>query len=331
MMRMNIANTEIATMTTSGTIKIMIKHRVFHSMGIPIHISMAGFSEQEAHEAATKAETIFKEYDLRFSRFKPESELMALNTSNGAWHKVSVELYRVLKRCVALAQETQGVFDPSIGSILASYGYGLPENFTTRAVYPTYRDLAFNDHELLVRLEDGQILEPACIVKGLTVDIAGREILKGIDPKTQGFMINAGGDILTLGTLNSQQGWNIAIEFPHNPQAIATAITLQNAGVATSGTYKTFGEKDGKKWQHLVNMKNPDSQPEIISATVVAPTCEEADTEASLAILLSQGDVIRRLSQKGLPYFLITRDNLVIKNEAFKSLEVPIESLIKTE
>lgn len=306
----------------------MTEHRVFHSMGIPVHISLVGVSSQKADEALEKAENIFHEYDLRFSRFKPESELMGLNTSNGAWHKVSIDLFQVIKKCVALAAETDGVFDPSVGGVLASYGYGLPENFTQRVPSPTYRDLAFNDRELLIRLAPGQILEPACIVKGIAIDSAGKEISQIIDTNTQGFMINAGGDILTKGLFEDGRAWNIAIQDPKNPGAIVSAIGIQNAGVATSGTYQTQGEHSGKKWHHLVNMKTGESTLDIVSATVIATTCEEADIEASLAILLTKEEAVSRLATRGLPYLLISENGTITKNTAFAALEVPIDTLL---
>lgn len=306
----------------------MIEHRVFHSMGIPIHLTTVGLTAKKADKAMQKAEAVFYEYDMRFSRFKPESELMGLNTSNGAWHKVSVDLFQVLKRCVALAAETDGVFDPSVGGVLASYGYGLPKNFNLPETAPTYRDLAFNDRELLVRLAPKQILEPACIVKGMAIDIAGKAVLGLIDPKIQGFMINAGGDILTLGAFENGNKWNIAIQDPHITGAIVTAVAIGNAGMATSGTYQTGGEKDGVTWQHLISMQEEKISPEIVSATIIAETCERADTEASLAILLSKDDVVCRLEKLGLPYFLITKDGYVLKNSSFASLEVPIQSLV---
>lgn len=307
----------------------MTEHRVFHSMGIPIHLTTIGLTPQKADEAMRQAEAVFTEHDMRFSRFKPDSELMGLNTSNGTWHKVSIPMFQVLKRCVALAAETDGAFDPSIGGVLASYGYGLPRNFTQPTPAPTYRDLAFNDRELLVRLAPRQILEPACVVKGMAIDMAGKAVLDLIDPKTQGFMINAGGDILTLGVFENGNGWNVAIQDPHSTEAIVAALAIKNVGMATSGTYQTVGEKDGKKWQHLVNMNTGEASPEIVSATIVAETCERADTEASLAILLSQEDAMRRLESLGLPYFLITRDGHVLKNTAFTSLEIPMESLVE--
>ncbi|KKT82242.1 MAG: Thiamine biosynthesis lipoprotein ApbE [Candidatus Azambacteria bacterium GW2011_GWA1_44_9] len=298
------------------------EHRVFHSMGIPIHITLVGCSATEADHAAQKAEAIFNEYDLRFSRFKNESELMSLNNSNGVWHKVSLPLFQVLKKCVALSADTMGIFDASVGGILASYGYGLPKKFIRKTPFPTYRDLAFNDRELLVRLAPGQILEPACIVKGMSIDAAGQAL-----SEVRGFMINAGGDILTHGSFNNGSAWNIAIQDPRDLRAIVTTIGIKNAGIATSGIYQTGGEHDGEKWHHLINMQTGKPANRTMSATVIAPTCEQADIEASLAILLPFEQTVARLEQRKLPYFLIYNDGHIAKNAAFSALEVPFDKI----
>ena len=298
------------------------EHRVFHSMGIPIHITLVGCSTGEADRATQKAEDIFNEYDLRFSRFKDESELMALNNSNGAWHKVSLPLYQVLKKCVALSADTMGAFDASVGGILASYGYGLPKKFIQKTPYPTYRDLSFNDRELLVRLAPGQILEPACIVKGMAIDSAGKAL-----SDIPGFMINAGGDILTHGSFQNGSLWNIAIQDPREERAIVTTIGIKNAGIATSGIYQTGGENEGERWHHLINMQTGKPANRTMSATIVAPTCEQADIEASLAIILPFEQTVARLEQRKLPYFLIYNDGRIAKNPAFTALERPFDKI----
>lgn len=303
------------------------EHHVFHSMGIPIHITFVGFSKSDANSISQKAEKIFHEYDLRFSRFKKESELMSLNQNSGTWHKVSLPLFQVIKKCTALATETGGMFDPSIGGVLASYGYGLPENFIIPTPPPTYRDISFNDRELLIRLAPGQILEPAGIVKGMAIDTAG-ELIAEMLQKESGFMINAGGDILTKGDFEKGASWNVAIQAPDNPRAILTAVALKNAGMATSGVYETKGEQNGKKWHHLINIETGKPTADITSATVIAETCEQADTEASLAILLPLDLAVARLNQKNLPYFLISHDGQIIKNAAFTALEIPLKDLL---
>ena len=288
-------------------------------MGIPVHITFVGISKENADKYTECAEKVFHAYDNKFSRFKETSELHRLNTSKGNWCKVSIDFFQILKKCVAFAEETNGVFDPSVGGVLASYGYGLPKNFT-------YRNIEFNDRELSVRLAPNQIIEPASIVKGLAIDKVG-EALAGVPS----FMINAGGDILTYGHFKDAGLWNIAIQDPRDTRAIVSLIGVRDVGVATSGIYQTHGEKNGKKWHHLINMKTGEASYEygsIISATIIAPTCEQADTEASLAILLGANQAILRLNRLNLPYFLILDDGRVIKNDKFTALEIPLDKAV---
>lgn len=298
-------------------------HHVFHAMGIPVHITIIGPSEIEARKHINEAERIFRAYDERFSRFKETSELHKLNTNNGAWCPVSLDMFQVLQKCVALAKETGGSFDPSVGGILAAYGYGLPKNLTLDVNTPTYRNIEFNDRELSVRLAPGQVLEPASIVKGMAIDRMCEEL-----KHVPGFLVNAGGDILTHGEYKDEAAWNIAIQDPQNTDAIVGVVALKNTGMATSGTYQTKGTHHGKEWHHLIDMRSGEPANGFSSATVIAKTCEEADTEASLAILLSPTEAIARLENKGLPYFLISHDGTVTKNVVFSALEVPISTLV---
>lgn len=300
-----------------------VLHRVFHSMGIAVHCTLVGVSSEDADKRVLQAKKIFNAYDTRFSRFKETSELHRFNTSNSVPQKVSIEMFQVLKKCVALAIETHGAFDPSVGGILASYGYGLPANFTLPNPLPTYRDIIFNDRELEVTLAPGQVLEPASIVKSMAIDDAAQVFCD-----IPGFMINAGGDILTQGMFKNGEPWNVAIQDPRDPRAIVAAVGIQNAGMATSGVYQTQGEHADKPWHHLINMQTKENIRGITSATVIAPTCAQADTEATLAILLGPTDGITRLEQMGFPYFLILDDGAIRKNVAFATLEIPIETLI---
>src|SRR3989344_3029677 len=300
-----------------------ILHRLFHTMGIAVHCTFIGISDKDADIRTAEAEKIFSSYDERFSRFKETSELHRLNTSNGIPQKVSIEMFQVIKECVMLSKETSGAFDPSVGSILASYGYGLPANFILPDTIPTYESIVFNNQDLEITLAPGQVLEPASLVKSIAISAAG-QAFDGIP----GFMINAGGDILTRGTFEKGLPWNIAIQDPRNPRAIVAAVSIRNAGMATSGVYQAHGEHQGKPWHHLINMQNGNTTRGITSATVIAHTCEEADTEATLAILLGPTLGVMRLEQRGFPYFLILDDGTIRKNAAFTALEVPIDTLI---
>lgn len=303
-----------------------ITHHVFHSMGIPVHITLAGVKKEKVENYIKEIGNIFNKYDERFSRFKNTSELHKVNTANGEWTPVSLPMFQILKESVALAVETGGAFDPSVGGILASYGYGLPEGHTVPSPAPTYRNIEFDDRELSVRLTPGQVLEPASIVKGVAIDEAGKSL--AISEDVIGFLINAGGDIITHGPYKNDAAWNIGIQDPRNPDAIVGVVALRDKGMATSGTYQTKGIHQGKEWHHLVDMRTGKPSEGIVSATVIADTCEEADTEASLAILLSEEDALLRLRERGLPYFLIRENGEIKKSATFAALEVPIQSIV---
>jgi thiamine biosynthesis lipoprotein len=298
-------------------------HRVFHSMGIAVHCTLVGVSEKDAEDRIALAEKIFSEYDIRFSRFKETSELHLLNINSETPQKVSIEMFQVLKKCVALAEQTGGAFDPSVGGVLASFGYGLPTNYTAPNPPPTYRDIKFNDQTLEVTLALGQVLEPASVVKSLAIDEAAKSFRD-----VPGFLLNAGGDILTHGAFEIESVWNIAIQDPRDARAIVAAVGIKDAGMATSGVYQTRGVKDGKPWHHLVDMRTRENASGITSVTVVAPTCEQADSEATLTILLGTTAGTARLDQTGFPYFLIFDDGTIKKNAAFAALEIPFEKII---
>lgn len=301
-------------------------HEVINSMGIPIHITLIGVRAVEAKQLVSKLQILFNTYDERFSRFKEASELSKLNASNGNWVEVSLPMFQVIKKCVKLSKETSGAFDPSVGSILASFGYGLPRSYSLPSPLPTYKEIEFNERELSIRLAPHQILEPASVVKGMAIDDAGKFLR---DSKVSGYLINAGGDIITHGAYEDNTKWNVAIQDPRNGDAIVGVVAIRDLGMATSGTYQTKGTHNDVPWHHIIDMKSGEPTNNIVSATVIASTCEEADIEASLALLFDTEGAITRLDQKGLPYFLITKDNIVHKNTAFSNMEIPLKTLIQ--
>lgn len=291
-------------------------HYVFHAMGIPVHITIVGEETDEHTRCAKNAEKIFHSWDEEFSRFLEGSALVKLNAGAGAWQNVSPRMFSILQKCVRIAKETNGVFDPSVGGHLAHYGYGLPKNYELPSPFPTYRDIVFDEATSRVLCAKGQVLEPAAIVKGLAIDAAG-----GTLPKDAGWMLNAGGDILTHGDFPPQSHWNVAIQHPKEKSAAVTVVKIHNEALATSGTYEVGGVSGSAPWHHQVDMQTGNPTAGVASVSIIAPTAERADTLASIAILLglSQGKVF--LDKEGVPYLFVTEEDRMYKNSAFSARE----------
>jgi len=306
-----------------------IRHAVFHSMGIPIHLTLVGAGEEEAARYAKKAERIFEEWDTRFSRFREESELARLNQSGGAWCAVGAELFRVIQTCVVLAKETDGVFDPSVGSYLAAAGYGLPRGYALPIVVPDYLDVQFDEEKSAIKLARGQVLEPAGIVKGMAIDAAG-EALRGAPASPvssqggPGWMINAGGDILTHGAYATHDDWQVGIQFPDRKDAIASLVRVKDEAVATSGDYETARLVEGEPWHHQIDMKSGAPTRGLRSVTVIAKTAAEADTAASVIFLYGLEKGMAYAEERNLPCMMIDASQTMHKNKLYREREISL-------
>ncbi len=290
---------------------------VFHSMGIPVHITVCEENAKNNQLFFKEVEDIFRSWDMEFSRFLEDSALCKLNKHAGAWMNVSPRMFGVLKQCVEIARDTDGLFDPSVGGVLASYGYGLPENYMPPAIHSTWRDIHFKEKPYCVCTAEKQILEPAAIVKGMAIDNAGN-----VPNAPSAWMINAGGDILTKGSFKDQKYWNIAIQHPLNKEAIVSVVKLHNEAISTSGSYEVHGTSGGSEWNHQVNMQKIKSVNDLVSVSVIAPTSETADTYASVAFLYGLKKGIEFCEKKQIPYLFIAKNMGMYKNNLFTLREV---------
>ena len=126
-------------------------------------------------------------------------------------------------------------------------------------------------------------LDFSAIAKGYGADcIAKMFEEKGI----QNYMIEIGGEIVCKGNNPKGEPWKIGINKPIEEsiptQEIQNILTIRNCAMATSGNYRNYYMKDGKKIAHTINPKTGfPIQTEILSSTVLAPSCATADAYAT--------------------------------------------------
>ena len=81
------------------------------------------------------------------------------------------------------------------------------------------------------------------------------------------------------------KGWTVGVEDPNfdGSQSYSKAITLENKGMATSGTYRKFKvDEDGNRYAHIINTKTGyPTKTNVLSVSVIAPNCMLADGYAT--------------------------------------------------
>ena len=143
-----------------------------------------------------------------------------------------------------------------------------------------------------VALKDGFVskenpktmLDCSAIAKGYGTDVVAKFLKKkGI----QNFMVEIGGEIVVSGNSEKQVPWRIGINKPtddslNTNQELQEVVNVSDIAMATSGNYRNFYYKNGKKYAHTIDPKTGyPVQHNILSATVLAKDCATADAYAT--------------------------------------------------
>ena len=194
-----------------------------------------------------------------------------------------------------ISKETHGAFDITVAPLVNAWGFGFDSSTLVDSItIDSLRQfIGFNK----VSLQNGKIvksdprikLDCSSIAKGYGVDCVARLLdKKGIE----NYMIDIGGELVMKGKNAKMDTWRIGINKPiedslSQNQELQTVLTLTNAGLATSGNYRNFYYKDGKRYAHTIDPRiGYPVQHNILSATVVAKDCATADAYATSFMVL---------------------------------------------
>ena len=285
----------VRTTTAMGT--VVTAHVVGRSRGV------------DDREASTmRALDWFDRVERTCSRFDPESELARLGRQPGESVRVSDILFETVHFALAVAEESGGAFDPTVGHALASAGFNR-EHRTGRTIAAStdgdgdYRDIYLDEHEKTIMLERPLSLDLGGVAKGFAVDLAARELRAS---GYENFVIDAGGDVYVAGHNANDERWSVGIRHPRVENEIIEMLRLSDAGICTSGDYERLAsDATSGVTHHLVDPRTRHSAQELASVTVIAPGAMIADALSTAAFVLGPVDgiaLLRRQKVAGVVY-----------------------------
>ena len=262
-------------------------------------------------DAVARALAWFGAVEECCSRFDPTSEVSRLSTHVGEPVTVSPMLLGSVAFALALAEETTGAFDPTVGLAMESRGdnveYRTGAVVHTRPHAPatvTWRDVHVDTSARTITLLQPLLLDLGAVVKGLAVDLAARELRE-----LNRFAIDAGGDLYLGGTNARGEPWSVGIRHPREEGALLDRVRVSNAAVCTSGDYERRVERgDGRQHHHILDGRTGDTATESVSATVIAGSAMVADALATAAFILGPIPGLRLLQQHGVDGVIVTSD-----------------------
>ena len=241
------------------------------------------------------------------TRFDPASELMQLARRPGTPTHVSPTLFEAARFALAVAEETEGAFDPTVGDLMARRGFDR-EHRTGRPVplqhaaptTATYRDVHLDDARQTITIDRPLTLDLGAVAKGLAVDLAARELAD-----LRHFAINAGGDLYVAGHNLEGEAWIVGIRHPRAADEILESWRVSNLAVCTSGDYlrRVPGQADE---HHIIDPRARMSARTLASVTVVAASAMVADALATAAFVLGPADGVALLERHQVHGLMVT-------------------------
>jgi thiamine biosynthesis lipoprotein len=223
--------------------------------------------------------------DAELARFNRQAELTGFEFSS--------ETRQVIIAALAIARETNGAFDPTVGPLVALWGFGPDAALEEPTEQEVARQrarvgwplLAWDREGRLVRRVPGVELDLSAIAKGYAVDAIVHELVRD---RPLGLLVEVGGEVRALGTTLHGEPWRVGIQDPTaRGDDLEAVLALTGAALATSGDYRNLRVAAGKRRSHVIDPRT--GRPldnRVASASVVAPTCMEADAAATALMVL---------------------------------------------
>jgi thiamine biosynthesis lipoprotein len=201
-----------------------------------------------------------------------------------------------------LSEETGGAFDMTLGPLVNLWGYG-PESgdsFPTRAEIESAmsrcgREKLSLGGTTLVKQMAGVELDLSGIAKGYGVDEVARILRENGITR---YLVEIGGEVAALGRNPQGEPWSVGIERPDEaaPQGASfiARVNLTEGALATSGSYRRFSRKDGRRSHHILDPRTGEpTRSSLVSVTVYAPDCMNADGIATALMVMGVEEGLR--------------------------------------
>lgn len=242
--------------------------------------------------------------DNALSMFNKESIISHINRGENVETNEMFE--SVFNQAEKISDNTDGAFDITVAPLVNAWGFGFktgnpPTKQTVdslRAIVG-YKKVKLVNHRI-TKTDARVMLDCSAIAKGYGCDVVARLLEKrGI----KNYMVEIGGEVVTHGISEKRLPWKIGVTKPSDDSLnvnneLQTVLNVKDRAMATSGNYRNFYYRGGKKYAHTIDPATGyPVQHSILSATVLAKCCAEADAYATAFMVMGMEKVKKVLEK----------------------------------
>ncbi len=275
-----------------------------------------------------------KDMEKSVSVFDEESLISKINSNEEnvvADHHL-INVYNMSKH---VNKMSKGLFDPTLSPLIKAWGFG--KNHTPTADTAMIANILPSVGIDKTKIENGMLIKStpdmefnfSAIAKGYGVDLAAKALE---DKGCKNLMFEIGGEVVCRGLNPEGKRWRILIELPDeqylkevfkNEQTPIfkdrLVVELNDEALATSGNYRNYRSESGQTYGHTISARTGRPvKTDILSASVIAPTCMEADALATACMVMGSTDAMTMLLEEGLAGAFILYSGEILVNDKMK-------------
>jgi len=264
-----------------------------------------------------EVDSVLEVFNHSLNTYRPESEISDFNKKASFTFELPY-FYKALDVSNSIYEQTAGAFDPSIGPLINTWGFGYTEGvkkdsavIDSLKAFVGMSQIAYNTDSVWKK-DERAALDFSASAKGYGVDVV-LEYLQSEGIKN--IFVEIGGEVRVSGTnLQSGKPWQVGILNPNSDelnQYAMAIVSLEDRAMATSGNYFNYHIIDGVKYSHTISPVTgfPITHP-LLSATVFAGDCMRADALATAFMVMGHEKAIKFLEEHDeYDAFLIFSDN----------------------
>ena len=308
---------------------------------------------QKGNNYQLAIDSVLVAFSQSLSTYIPDSEISIFNKMENVDSSIVFQnefFYPVLKSSKEIFELSEGAFDPTLAPVIRVWGFGEmaePEKIPSDKIDSLLNFIGFDkyivfDKTSLKKTKKHIQLNFNAIAQGYAVDVVALFLEK---KNIKNYMVEIGGEVRANGKGTSGEGWKIGIDKPieegkdstqttqtnQNSQSrqLQAIVTLNNKSLVTSGNYRKFYIRNGKKYPHTIDPKTgyPVTHT-LLSATVLANDAITADGLGTACMVLGKDKALELIEKlENTEVFLIYDENGTIKTVMSKGFEDSIEEI----
>lgn len=249
------------------------------------------YESSEDYSDTVKA--VLDAFDWSMSTYKEASVISKINSNESL--ETDAYFRQVFKAAEDITAATGGAFDMTVAPLVNAWGFGFSKkDSVTEAMIDSIMpfvgmEMLRLEGDIVIKDKPEIMLDGSAIAKGFAVDVVA-DLLEQLG--VSNYMVEIGGEIRVKGLNPKQTKWRVGIDKPiDDPEVLnrqlQEVIAISNMALASSGNYRNFYIKDGKKYAHTISPFTgyPVSH-QLLAVSVLAPDCMSADAYATAFMVL---------------------------------------------